>query len=106
MKVLSAIVSFLQRQHPRVPFVCAAVLIFALINVAAQTRARYVRSPQDKAAPSRGAGQLQTAAANNSEAELQRVENSYPGTSDAALARLLRGYLRLQAKDYSTAATL
>jgi len=106
MKVLSAIVSFLQRQHPFVPFVCAVILIFALINVAAQTRARYVRSPQDKPTPSRGAAQLQTAAANNSESELQRVENSYPGTSEAALARLLRGYLRLQAKDYSTAATL
>ncbi|MGH9936989.1 MAG: transglycosylase SLT domain-containing protein [Blastocatellia bacterium] len=72
----------------------------ALISAAMQSRARLV-SAQDKAV-----AQLQAAAAANSEAELQRVENSFPGTREAALARLLRGYLRLQAKDFSTAASL
>ena len=50
--------------------------------------------------------QLQAAVATNSEAELRRVENSFPNSREAALARLLRGYLRFQAKDYSTATTL
>jgi len=48
-------------------------------------------------------GQLSKAVASNSEAELQRFETSNPRTEEAALARLLRGYLRLQQKDYSTA---
>jgi soluble lytic murein transglycosylase len=100
MNYLSSAVSFIRRQHPLVPFVWAAALIFALVNVAAQSRARSV-SVQDKAG-----AQLQAAVSANSEAELQRVENSFPGTEEAALAHFLRGYLRFQAKDYSTAATL
>ena len=101
MKHISATVSFLRRQHPVFPLVLAAVFVFALIGVAAQTRARLVSPAQDKARI-----QLQTAVASNSEAELQRFENSFPNTREAALARLLRGHMRLQAKDYSTAATL
>src|SRR5262249_59648000 len=93
--------SFSRPQYPFSPLVLAAVFVFALIGVAAQTRARLVAPAQDKART-----QLQTAVASNSEAELQRVENSFPNTREAALARLLRGHLRLQAKDYSTAATL
>jgi peptidoglycan lytic transglycosylase len=58
------------------------------------------------AAQGRAGTQLQAAVASKSESELQKFENSYPGTEEAALARLLRGYLRLQAKDYSTAANL
>ncbi|HZF39853.1 MAG TPA: transglycosylase SLT domain-containing protein [Blastocatellia bacterium] len=104
MKYFSSVISFLQRQHPIVPFVWAAALIFALINVGAQSRARAV-SGQDKAGDKAGA-QLQAAASANSEAELQRVESSFPGTEEAALAHFLRGYLRFQAKDFSTAATL
>src|SRR5262249_13085189 len=96
----SSAVSFIRRQHPIVPFVWAAALIFALVNVAAQSRARSV-SVQDKAG-----AQLQAAVSANSEAELQRVENSFSGTKEAALAHFLRGYLRFQAKDFSTAATL
>jgi soluble lytic murein transglycosylase len=56
--------------------------------------------------PDRAVAQLRTAVAASSETELQRVENSFPGTEEAALARLLRGYQRLQAKDYGTAASL
>jgi soluble lytic murein transglycosylase len=47
---------------------------------------------------------LRTAVAANSESELQKIENAFAGIQEAALARLLRGYLRLQAKDYATAA--
>ena len=101
MKHFSATVAFLQRQHPLVPLVLAAVLVFALITVAAQSRARFASPGQDKARV-----QLQAAVAANSEAELQRFENSFPNTREAALARLLRGQLRLQAKDFSTAASL
>jgi soluble lytic murein transglycosylase len=50
--------------------------------------------------------QLRAAATAGSEADLQRVEITFSRTEEAALARLLRGYLRLQAKDYTTAATL
>lgn len=100
MNFLSSAVSFLRRQHPVVPFVWAAALIFALINVAAQSRARMV-SAQDKAG-----AQLQAAVSANSETELQRLENSFPATAEAALAHFLRGYLRYQAKDFSAAATL
>jgi soluble lytic murein transglycosylase len=97
MNYFSAAVSFLQRkQH----LVSVAALVFTLIGVAAQSRARLV-SGQDRAG-----AQLQAAVSANSETELQRVENSFPGTEEAAMARLLRGYMRFQAKDFSTAATL
>jgi peptidoglycan lytic transglycosylase len=49
---------------------------------------------------------LRTAVASNSEADLQRVENSHPETEEAGLARLLRGYLRLKAKDHQAAASI
>lgn len=100
MKYFSSIVSFFRRQHPIVPFIWVAALIFALINAGAQSRQRPA-SGQDKAA-----AQLQAAASANSEAELQRVENAFPGTTEAALARFMRGYLRYQAKDFSSAANL
>jgi peptidoglycan lytic transglycosylase len=111
MKYLSSVVSFLQRQHPAVPIIWAAALIFALINVTAQSRARVV-SGQSRQGARQGAvldkadAQLQAAVKANSENELQRVESSFPGTTEAALAHFLRGYLRFQAKDFSTAATL
>src|SRR5215475_5032700 len=100
MKYLSSAVSFLRRQHPLVPVIWVAALIFALINVGAQSRARQV-TRQDNAG-----AQLQAAISANSESELQRVENSFPGTGEAALAHFLRGYLRFQAKDFQTAVTL
>ena len=53
-----------------------------------------------------GGVQLRTAVASNSDAELQKVEASMAGTESGALARLLRGYLRLQAKDYPAAISL
>ena len=46
---------------------------------------------------------LKSAAAAASETELQRLESSAPRSEDAALSKLLRGYLRLQAKDYTGA---
>lgn len=46
---------------------------------------------------------LKSAAAAASESELQRIESSAPRSEEAALAKLLRGYLRLQAKDYNGA---
>lgn len=56
------------------------------------------------AAEGKANAQLRNAVAANSEAELQKVETAFAGTETAELARLLRGYLRLQAKDYATAA--
>ncbi len=46
---------------------------------------------------------LKSAAAAQSETELQRIESSNPRSEEAALAKLFRGYLRLQAKDYNAA---
>src|SRR5215510_246817 len=105
MNFLSSAVSFLRRQHPLVPVVWTAALVFALINVGAQTRARLV-SGQVAEQDTKARAQLQAAVSANSETELQRVENSFPGTAEAGLARFLRGYMRFQAKDFSTAATL
>src|SRR5262245_64541241 len=86
--------------HRKQQLVSVVALVLALIGVGAQSRARLVNG-QDRAG-----SQLQAAVSANSEADLQRVENSFPGTGEAALARFLRGYLRFQAKDFSTAATL
>ena len=49
---------------------------------------------------------LRSAVAANNEAALQRVETEYANSEEAALAKLLRGYLRLQAKDYANAIPL
>ena len=68
------------------------VVLIAPDKIAAQTR--------------NSAAQLRSAVAANSEAELQNVESTMAGTESAGLARLLRGYLRLQARDYATAASL
>lgn len=57
-------------------------------------------------AQAKASAQLRAAVAANSDAELQRVESTFPNTPEAGLAHLLRGYLRLQAKDFATAATL
>src|SRR5262245_36606364 len=99
MNYFSAAVSFLQRKQYLFSVVA---LVLTLTGVAAQSRARLVTGQ----GRDRAGAQLQAAVSANSEAELQRVENSFPGTEEAALARFLRGYLRFQAKDFSTAATL
>src|SRR5690349_15605385 len=79
-------------------FVLSLVLIFAASGLDTPGRRA--------AAQGRSAAQLRTAVATNSESELQKVESALAGTQEAALARLLRGYLRLQAKDYMTAAVI
>src|SRR5262245_56520629 len=68
--------------------------------------ALYLSSSTAGWAQTKASNQLRAAVASNSEAELLRVESSFPGTEEAALARLLRGYLRQQAKDYSSAANI
>lgn len=50
--------------------------------------------------------QLRAAVASSSDAILQKVETDFPNTEEAALAHFLRGYLRLQAKDYANASAL
>ncbi|MGE0129374.1 MAG: transglycosylase SLT domain-containing protein [Blastocatellales bacterium] len=97
MKYFSSTVSFLRHNQY---LLSIAALGFALISVASQVPIRPAAA-QDKAG-----AQLQAAAAANSESELQRVESAFPGTREAALARLLRGYLRFQAKDFSNAANI
>jgi soluble lytic murein transglycosylase len=54
----------------------------------------------------RARASLRAAVAAGSETELRQLEQDFPETEEAALARLLRGYLRLQAKDYTAAAAL
>jgi soluble lytic murein transglycosylase len=46
---------------------------------------------------------LKAATAAASDVELQKLESSAPRSEEAALAKLARGYLRLQAKDYNAA---
>lgn len=50
--------------------------------------------------------QLRNAVASNNDAELLKIETAFPNSEEAALAHLLRGYLRLQAKDYANAIAL
>lgn len=57
-------------------------------------------------AQGRAGSLLRSAVAANSEAELQKVEGAYPGTDEAALARLARGYMRFQARDFQNSAGL
>jgi soluble lytic murein transglycosylase len=97
MKFFPSTLSLSPRKYLPLPI---AFLIFALIGVASHSLIKPV------AAQARADAQLRAAVAANSEAELQRVENTFPGTAEAALARFLRGYLRLQAKDFPTAASL
>jgi TolA-binding protein len=49
---------------------------------------------------------LKAAAASANESELQRIESTSPGTEEAGLAHFMRGYLRLQARDYNAAVAL
>jgi soluble lytic murein transglycosylase len=81
-------------------FFVGVILALALIGVAAH------RKIQPVEAQGKSSAQLRAAVAANSESELQRVENSFPGTEEAALARFLRGYLRVQAKDFAAAANI
>ncbi len=83
-----------------------SLLVFALFlpgfgpvgeTATSQTRASW----QERARAS-----LRAAAAAGSETQLRQLEQDFPETEEAALARLLRGYLRLQAKDYTAAAAL
>ncbi len=97
MKFFPSSLLVFQRQHFLFLY---TILIFALIGLAPHSQTRSAK------AQSKAGVQLRSAVAANSEAELQRVENSLPGTEEAALARFLRGYLRYQAKDFAAAATI
>src|SRR5215471_18440104 len=61
------------------------------------------RAHSQSVQPEKARLQLRTAATASNEVELQKVETAFPGSQEAALARLARGYLRLQAKDYQNA---
>lgn len=63
-------------------------------------------APSSAGAQGRPDATLRAAVGTKSEPELQRVEGSFPNTAEAALARFMRGYLRLQARDFQTAAGL
>lgn len=81
-------------------------LIFLVLFSALITQAVYQPAQSVVNAQGRAGAQLRSAVAASSDAELQRVESSYPGTEEAGLARLLRGYLRLQARDHAGAANI
>jgi soluble lytic murein transglycosylase len=97
MKFFPSILSLFRRKQS---LFLVATLVFALIGLAAH------RQIEPVAAQGKSGAQLRAAVAANSEAELQRFENSFPGTEEAALARFLRGYLRFQARDFAAAAVL
>lgn len=80
------------------------IILFSLILILAVLALDPAHRPV--AAQNRAAAQLRTAVAANSDAELQKVESAFAGTETAGLARLLRGYLRLQAKDHAAAINL
>ncbi len=65
-----------------------------------------LNAPDKIAAQSRINVQPRPNISTTSDAELQKIEGTMAGTQSAGLARLLRGYLRLQAKDYANAASL
>src|SRR5262245_31866198 len=98
MKYLLNRLSLPSRKHR---FIIYPVLIFTLI-----CQTVFQPAGSSASAQGRASAQLQAAVASNSEAELQRVENANPGTEEAGLARLLRGYLRYKAKDYQAAANI
>lgn len=76
-------------------------LLCLLTGLSFNSDQQLIVSAQEKAG-----AQLRAAVASNSEAELQRIESASPGTDEAGLAQLLRGYLRLQAKDNANAAAI
>jgi soluble lytic murein transglycosylase len=80
------------------PSLCVALTALITLILASPRPA----AAQQDAARSR----LRAAAGASNEAELQRLETSAPRTEEAALAKLLRGYLRLQAKDYNNAVAI
>lgn len=92
MKSIPYVFSLPHRSKILTQILILAFLLYAPDKIVAQIRS--------------GGAQLRTAVAANSESELQKVEVSMAGTESGALARLLRGYLRLQAKDYPAAISL
>jgi soluble lytic murein transglycosylase len=98
MKYFSNSLSLPFRRHH---FILYPILIITLICQTVYQSPGSIASAQV-----RPGAQLRAAVASNSEADLQRVENSHPGTEEAGLARLLRGYLRFKAKDYQAAANI
>lgn len=90
-----------QLRHHRI-----AVLLLPMAVFGAGLLLLQAHRPAIVGAQGRPEAQLRSAAAANSEGELQRVESANPNTTEAALARFLRGYLRVQARDFATAATL
>jgi soluble lytic murein transglycosylase len=78
---------------------CILLLLAPLVITSSSARAGKTTPPQAR-------NQLRVAVQSGSEAELQKIEQSFPRSPEAALARFLRGYLRLQAKDFASAASL
>ena len=94
---------------PLVRLVGVAGLAFLLTLGLRAAYSNAVAQTQSKAnlgSPDNARLQLRAAVASNSDAELLKIEAAYPNTEEAALAHLLRGYLRLQAKDYPNAIAL
>src|SRR5262249_5752665 len=75
--------------------VTALVVCLAFLGV--------IKGHSQSVQPDRARLQLRSAAIAANEVELQKVDTVFPGTQEAALARLARGYLRLQARDYQNA---
>jgi soluble lytic murein transglycosylase len=82
-------------------FIFRACLLSFFVSI---TPSPFAEFPAFAQTPARAS--LRTAVTANNETELQKVEAAFPNTEEAALAKLLRGYLRLQAKDYSNAIPL
>lgn len=83
-----------------------ALLLSLGLRVAYSNAAAQVQSKPNNSGTDNARAQLRVAVASNNDAELQKVAAAFPNTEEAALAYLLRGYLRLQAKDYANAVAL
>jgi soluble lytic murein transglycosylase len=79
----------------------ALVWLAAPSQLTVQGQGKFITSSNESAR-----AQLRAAAATSSDAELLKLEQAFPGSETAALAHFLRGYLRLQAKDYANAVAL
>lgn len=84
------------------PRVLLAIMLAAMTAVFMASFSPEIASANQESVRAR----LRSAATASNEAELQKIETSAPRTEEAALAKLLRGYLRLQAKDYNSAIAL
>ncbi len=83
-----------------------ALLLTLGLRAAYSNTATQAQSKSNTGGTDNARAHLRMAVAANNDAELQKIAAAFANTEEAALATLLRGYLRLQAKDYVNAIAL